>query len=694
MTSMLRFQFVLLSLLMLAGGRTGYAQNGDEAEKLPLRRVVLFNSGVGFFEHRGTVTGNDEIELRFKIEDVNDLLKSMVLQDEGGGRVSTVSYGSRDPITKTLKSFAIDLTSNPTLADLLAQVRGEQVEIDVPDVKGKIVGIERRQQPAGDDATVEVAYLNLLTVDGLRSISLQSVGRIKLANPQLDAELRAALATLAAGNATDKKSVTLKFLGEGERPVRVGYIQETPVWKTSYRLVLGEEEPLLQGWAVVENTSDSDWQNVSLALISGRPISFVMDLYSPLYAPRPVVEPELYASLRPPQYDQDLSARDKAFRREAAANRARQSPSAPATDARRKLAARFGGAAKADEKQMADRAALATAAAQRGSVQSLASASEVGELFEYRIDTPVTLARQRSAMLPIVNDSVEARQLSIYNADVHAKHPLNAVRLENSTELHLMQGPVTVFADGVYAGDARLPDLPPGSERLVSYAMDLDVEVAQTSSGKPEELVSVKVDRGTLHTSHKQRRSVRFVVKNSGGKDKQVLIEYPLESAWMLIHPENPTEQTRDLYRFAVTAPSGEPETLTVEEERLRRQSVALTNLSEQQIAIYIRSSSVSEQVKAALEEVIRRKSEIAKVRQQRQQLEQEIRVVEQEQERIRKNMAALPRDADLLTRYIKKFTQQEDQVESLREKIRELTRQETKLNEELAKYLSSLNLE
>ncbi len=243
----------------------------------------------------------------------------MVLQDFGDGKISTINYGSKDPVTKTLKTFSIDLTAQPTLADLLKQIRGETVQIETPQsVTGSIIGVERRKVKIGKDESAEVDFLNLLTADGLRSISLDNVSRIKLTNEKLNAELQQALAVLATGHDTDKKTVTLNFLGKGKRPVRVGYVQESPIWKTSYRLVLkGKAEPFLQGWAIVENTTEQDWNHVGLTLVSGRPISFVMDLYQPLFVSRPVVVPELYASLRPQTYDQDLAGREVEFKRRA-----------------------------------------------------------------------------------------------------------------------------------------------------------------------------------------------------------------------------------------------------------------------------------------------------------------------------------------------------------------------------------------
>jgi hypothetical protein len=208
-------------------GATPLATTAQEANaEIPLKKVVMFSSGVAFYERTGEVEGDQSVELRFNTRDINDLLKSMVLQDDGGGRISTVSYGSKDPITRTLRTFSIDLTSNPTLADLLEQIRGEKIEIDAPTkIVGTIVGIEKRQRPVGENQTVEVAFLNLLTDGGLRSVALDTVGRIKLTDEKLDAELRQALLVLASSKSMDKKSVKLRFDGEGKRPVRVGYIR-------------------------------------------------------------------------------------------------------------------------------------------------------------------------------------------------------------------------------------------------------------------------------------------------------------------------------------------------------------------------------------------------------------------------------------------------------------------------------------
>jgi hypothetical protein len=667
---------------------------------LPLKRVVLFNSGVGFFEHSGQVDGNADVQLKFNVEDVNDLLKSMVVEDLGGGQISTVSYGSKDPISKTLKSFAVDLTTNPTLFDLLQQVRGERVELEVPNrISGLIVGVEKRKEKVGDHDTIETDVLNLLTEAGLRAIKLETVTNIKLANEKLDSELRKALALLATAHDTDKKTVTLNFLGEGKRQVRVGYIQETPVWKTSYRLLVDDENlPLLQGWAIVENTTENDWSGVSLALVSGRPISFVMDLYQPLYVVRPRVEMELYASLRPQSYEQDLASKDAEFKKrgEMALAAAPGMPMAPPpmADRARRMASRKAAAGEGKGEGLAresDEAAVW--GSQQQGVQSAATARDVGSLFQYTIRTPVDLARQQSAMLPIVNEKVKGEKVSIYNQQVQAKHPMAGLRLINTTDLHLMQGPITVLDGGVYAGDAKIDDLPPGSQRLISYSIDLDTEVAPESKPCPEEILSVRLVKGVMYVDRKFTQLHQFTVKNSGKKAKKVLIEYPFNAMWKLVEPKEPAEKTRDHYRFAVNAKPGVAALLAVQEERTEGQQIGLSNVDDNTIRFYQASAVTSDKVKAAMTEVIRQKAAISQVVQRRQELERRIQTIGDDQSRIRQNMAQLDHASDIYKTYVKKFSDQEQEIEKLRGQIQELTGQENDLRKKLDDYLMSLDL-
>ncbi|HVW38896.1 MAG TPA: hypothetical protein VHB99_16385, partial [Pirellulales bacterium] len=602
-------------LVLLALASSLRAEEG--AATVPLKKVVLFNSGVGFFERRAEIDGDVRVDLQFNADDVNDLLQSMVLEDLGGGSISTVTYGSKEPITRTLGAFGIDLTDEPTLGALLRQVRGEKVRIDATNaVEGVIIGVEMRPERVGEDKIIETETLNLLTDEGLASVPLAGVRRIKLVNEQLDAELRQALASLAMAHAADKKTVTLNFSGDKRRAVRVGYTQETPIWKTSYRLVLGGDEPaFLQGWALVENATEEDWTDVSLTLVSGRPISFVMDLYQSLYVARPVVAPELFGAVRPQTYDQDLALKEQQFRQQAGRG------------GRGYFGGGMGGMGMGGGYGLGGMPGPPPAKSEppmniAQGVPTAANASDVGELFQYEIKQPVSLARQKSAMLPIVNEAVEAQKLSIYNPRVHAKHPLNGARLKNSTRVHLMQGPITVFDAGAYAGNARILDLPPGSERLISYALDLETEIAAEQTARPQRLASLKIVDGVAIATSIAERTQSYVAKNSGDKPKQLLIEYPLDVEWKLIEPQQPAEKTRELYRFALEAQPGEPAKLEIHEQQPIEERVAVNDLNNQTVAIYLAAKEISPEVKAALAEVQKRKCDLTDLQQQLERLE------------------------------------------------------------------------
>src|SRR3954462_9729713 len=294
-------------------------QDLKPAVSLPITRVVLFNSGVGYFSRSGEVEGDARVDLTFPESDVNDLLKSMVLEDFDKGRISAVSYDSREPIARTLSSFAINLTNNPTFAGIVSQMRGERIEVAVSPtaanqpgkLTGTIVGIEHVKVPVGN-ATVDAEVLNMWCAEGMRSVRFSDVQTLRFSNPVIESEFRRALEVLALSHDSQKKAVSLHFAGEGKRRVQVGYVVEAPIWKTSYRLVMDEKEkPYLQGWAMVENPTDEDWGGVKMALVSGRPISFKMDLYNPLYLNRPTVEPELFASLRPVTYSGSFKSNER-----------------------------------------------------------------------------------------------------------------------------------------------------------------------------------------------------------------------------------------------------------------------------------------------------------------------------------------------------------------------------------------------
>lgn len=673
--------------LAVAGAVSGGIFAADQAVKsaLPLKEVILYSSGVAYFERSGQIDGKGEVDLRFRTEDINDLLKSMVVQDRGG-TVGVISYDSRDPISKTLHSFAIDLTSNPTMRDVLNQMRGEKVRVSWPaQTTGTVLGVEHRVVEEEKEKKREEDFLNLFTGGTLQSIAFSQIREIKLESEKLQKDLEEALQTLAKGHDTEKKSVTLTFNGEGKREVNVSYIVEAPVWKTSYRLVLDENGGFLQGWAIVENTGDDDWQSVQLSLVSGRPISFKMDLYQPLYAPRPVVQPELYLSLHPQVYQEDL-------KREAVAER----------DELRAVNGAVGGAALAPALQKAARMNFAADLASSrslslgdaGGTASMAAGSVTGELFQYALKMPVSIQRQKSAMLPIVTEKVEGQKLSIYNQSVQSKYPLNGYRLKNTSDLHLMQGPITVFDGGSYAGDARIEDLAPGQDRLISYAIDLKTEVEPQAKSEPETLVSARIRHGAFFATKKAIEEKTYNIRNKDQKKKTVLIEHPLRADWKLEAPTDPAERARDVYRFKVEVDPNKSATLVVRESRQYQEEAFITTLAPDSYGFYLSSKKVSDRVKEVLRKVVQFRDQIAQLAADRKLREDRLQEIGQEQTRIRENMARLSQNSELYQRYVKKFDEQETEFERLRAEAARLKEQEAARQREFNEYLSALDLD
>ncbi len=669
---------VVIALLMLAP----IAQAAEPID-LPLSRIVAYSAGVAFCEHSGTVDGDGEAVLEFPVENISDVLKSLVVLDLDGGKTSLVTYDNCEPIARSLAALRVDLAGQVSLAKLLEQLRGEQIEAQLSTqdnvVKGKIIGVETSVEQLGR-STLQTQSLLVLAENGLQRIALADVRLVRFVDKGVDADFQRGLELLAATGANDQRSIRLRFRGEGQRRVRVGYIREFPVWKTSYRLVLKDDnKALLQGWALIENTTLDDWNNVELALVSGRPISFRMDLYEPLYVERPEVVPDLFAGLAPRVYDQDFGGA-KGFGGRSPGNRAttwNENGGGGGFGGGMGGGGGFFGGSPAQVDEARERMADRLDENLLESTESMASSGNVGELFRYEIDQPVTLEREHSAMVPIIGSEVPIERLSIYSASVNEKHPLNGLRLTNSTDLDWMQGPVAVFDGGEFAGDARLGHVPPEAERLVSYALDLETEVTWIRQPEQERLVSAKLVDLALRLAVSRERSTDYIIRNSAQKPKSVLVEQQIDGKWNLLDETLAKEQTRSLYRFAVDAPSQETTTLSVPESYRERQTIALESMSNKELSKYLESQEVPDNVKQALRTYAKRKVELTEIRSTQDRVRQQLIAIAGEQDRIRRNMQSLDRTSDLYKRYADKLNEQESNIEKLRADTNELARRE-----------------
>jgi hypothetical protein len=704
-----------------------------------LPHVALFTSGVGYFQREGEIDGTTRVDMTFPVADVNDLIKSMVLQDTGGGKVTAINYDSRDPIERTLKTFAVDLTANPSLGDLLNQARGEKVEVTLQQsaggtggtLTGAILGMESQRQPQGKDDAVEVDTLNLVCANGVRGVKLAGVLQVRFLNPALDADLRRALDVIARGRDHDKKTVSLNFQGVGKRTVKVGYVVESPLWKTTYRLVLQQDgKATLQGWALVENTTDDDWTNVRMSLVSGRPISYQMDLYPPLFVPRPTVEPERFASLRPPTYAGPMTSAAQAtgfgggigggiagggalgalggLGFAGGNNPSNMGNQGGVPFNRFQAASQLGfqggetfGNARLSFEQLQERRQGKDRVKKEGailnpaeSVASVASAEDIGDVCHYVIDEKVTLPRQKSTMLPIVTQSAEVAKVSIFNEAVHAQFPLLGVRFKNTAVQPLMQGPITVYDGAAYAGDSRIHDLQPGEDRLLSYALDTGVEAKVLVPDHWPQLASVKAVAGVLHAVQKQAKSKTYLVKNRSPRERVLLIEHRYNDAWDLVAPERAAEKTREHYRFEVRLKAGESPRFEVVEENRRLEYVHLSQADETTIDVYIRSGVASAKLKETLSQLKTLRTRLLAAQREAGRAHEMLNSIADDQTRIRANLEKMPPTSAAYKRYLEKFDLQESEIEKLQADIKAKQSGVNALTKEYEDFVAGVNVE
>jgi hypothetical protein len=734
-------------------------------QSLPVTQAILFNSGVGYFQREGEVQGSMPVDLSFSSEDLNDLLKSLVLQDLDGGKITSIAYDSQDPIEKTLRSFALDLTYNPTYGQILNQARGEKIELTLQGSKGAagtltgiIAGMEFRQKPGpGENLGVACSgqdFLNLLCSDGFRSVPLEQVERVQFQNSALDEEIRRGLAVLATAHDTQKKKVRLNFSGEAKRTVRVGYVLDNPIWKTSYRLIMNKDgKAILQGWALVENVSDQDWNNVRLVLVSGRPISYQMDLYAPLYVPRPIVEPELFASLRPPNYSGPLTMGGQLGQLGALGGGGLGLgglglglglgglggggfPAGGAGMANLGLSGGFGGnqyqlgnyrralpnfqrpagpAAEADEetgrltfetlqKRREDQKKVKETAKKVGQAitdldsnqtfQAVASGEEIGNHYQYVIDQKVSLPRKKSAMLPILNNGIVITPVSTFNEAVQEKFPLLGLRLKNTTGQHLTQGPITVYEAGSYAGDSRIMDLQPSEERLLSYAVDFGTEIKAEEKNAPQQLVGLKIVKGVLEMTSKLRDTKSYLIQNRSAHDRLLLIEQPVRPDWKLTAPEKPTERSREVYRFEVKVPAGKGAKQEVIEEKVILQQTTLLSLEDDRLGFYLQNAVTSPRLKEGLKKAVDLRALLLESKRDVDGVKNRLKSITEEQVRLRENLKAVPSTSAAHKRYLEKFDQQEGDFEKLQGELGKKQEIEQQRQKEYESYLAALSVE
>lgn len=689
------------------------AAHGGDA--LPIRAITLYRSGVGYFERSGKVAGDDRVSLRIDKDVVNDILKSLVLLDVGGGGVSAVGYGSKEPLLRRLESFGVNIADNPSMADLMTRLRGARVRLTTAEgpVEGAILGTEMRNAPAprpieGGGAiaapAVPEAFINIVTANGVKSVAVSRVNAYELLDERLSAELNLALVALAESRDERSATIDLAFTGAGERAVALGYVHETPVWKTTYRLTLpedsasGEAKPRVQGWAIVENTTDEDWREVRLSLASGNPVGFRMDLHEPLFVDRPTLpvpttmaaRARLYESVEMPFSRDDKVNAGFGPRREAKREAALASPASAAMDLSRRVLDASGEMVQTGA-DMARYKALGSAPIDPG---SQSQATDAGEAFRYELRAPVSIERRRSAMLPILGEALDARRVSIYNASDNRQHPMRGVELTNTTGFELTPGPISVFDGAGYAGDAQIGFTSRGQQRLLSYAVDLDVRVL-ADQATTDTVVKARIVGGMVEQQSVSRATTSYTLINrDGARDRVVLLEQAKRPGWDLRSPEKPSSVSEALNRFEVSLAKAEQKKYDVVEERTNWSRSAVASFDLPTILAFAQDGKASAAVADAVRKAATMQAGLNDLQAQAKRIKEEVSAISTDQSRIRSNMQTISKTSDLYANYMTKLTEQETRLERLAEQAADIEERSIAAKAALDAYIADLNVE
>jgi hypothetical protein len=672
-----------------------------QAADLPVKQVILYKHGIGFFERSGTLGAGESARLDFNASDMNDVLKSLTLEERGGGKISGLRYDSMDPLSHRLAEFPFEIGDDQSLAAIFGRMQGSRVELKLGSdtVAGAIIG---GRVVAGADKQAEREYLTLLLDSGdMRTLDLAAASSIRFTDPKLQANFKDYLMAVAAARSKDKRSVYIDSTDAREREIVASYTIPAAVWKSSYRLMLGEKgQPVLEGWAIVDNTTGEDWNKVQLSLVSGRPISFVSQLYAPKYVQRPGAELADDNAARPVVHDEAYAASGVAMGGGGGRGGARGGvigglvpppQAAPAPRMMAKSGNSFNGALQAADSVDAF---VAKEEVSPSTIVASASAGELGELFEYRIAQPVTIRKDESAMLPFLQQAIEGRKLLIYS-DHSSQHPTNAAELTNTSGKTLDGGPITVYDGGAYGGEALMETLKAGDKRLISYAVDLGTRITDAFNTRNAVVREIHANRGVITTKSAMEETRTYTIRNVDQKAKTLILEHPLRGGYTLLGAK-PAEKTAGAYRFEIQLAAGATQEFPVSEERIFDQSYQVGNMTPDMILTYVqnRNLTLSDAARRQLQRIADQKSQTVENDRALQDTQAQIRDLTSDETRIRENINSLNRvtsQQQLVQNYAKQLDSSEQQLAQLRDRQAELQKKRTAMQSDLDKLVEAL---
>jgi len=699
--------------------------SASSAARLPVTRVILYKNGVGYFEHSGHVRGSQDVNVDFTTAQLNDVLKSLTVLDRGKGRITGVSYNSTAPIERQLGLLRLPVGENPTTAQFLTALRGARVELHNGSLtgSGRLLSIEQRDLPKTDPskgdreeqlgASEKTKHTQISIVsDGgeLRVFDLTPTTSVRVLEKDVNEEVGKYLGLIASTRDQDVRRMTISTAGDGERNLLVSYISEVPVWKSTYRIVVPKEgKPLLQGWAIVDNTVGEDWKNVELSLVAGAPQSFVQELSQPYYSRRPVVPLPENAMLTPQTHEATMEEQVEVVNGQLVAPRKIRSTGViggvPGGVPGGQMGGVMGGIASGTGGGVFPSATPAPPPPPHPDATEIAESleegttvgqtQELGDLFEYKLKDRVTIRKNQSALVPILQTRIDAERVSLWNPSQDSV--LRALWLDNNSNLTLDGGSFNVLEGDAFAGEGLMDAIKPGEKRLLSYAADLGLLVDAKQKNENQRVTRIVIAHGAMTQSTQERQEETYTVRNRDTSPRVLIVEHPARAGWKLADDETPAETTASFHRFRVAIEPRTTKTLTVKEYRPVSNRWMLTGVTDDEIKFLLDQKMTNPEVENALRSVVKKKNDIAVLDAVIAGRRAQVTNISDDQQRVRENMKALKGSAEekaLIERYVRELNEQEDRVQSLRKEITEMQQKRDAAQSALTMMIENLQME
>ncbi|MEZ5362884.1 MAG: hypothetical protein R2748_11220 [Bryobacterales bacterium] len=312
--------------------------------------------------------------------------------------------------------------------------------------------------------------------------------------------------------------------------------------------------------------------------------------------------------------------------------------------------------------------------------------AELGDLFEYRIDHPVTIRKSESAMLPFFRERVPARRLYIYDESNGSQHPLNAAEITNAAGATLDGGAITVYDAGAYAGEALVETIKAGDKRLISYAVDLGTRITTAFDSDSKLQQEFHFRRGVMTTKTAVRETKTFTIRNVDKTAKTIILEHPVRPGYELIDVK-PAEKTATAYRFEVPVEADSTKKFAIVEERMFDQQLSISNMPYEQLTTWVRNKELSEAGRQKLEQIAELKRRIAETQQEEQRVNQRVQEMNEDQNRLRNNISTLRSVAgqtEKVNEYAELLATHETELVEMRDRQAELRREADEVQREL----------